>query len=53
MNVKYFSVLSQVFLDYCENERVRERKRKGGSQAEGVGQGEEEGEVINFLKKTN
>lgn len=33
--------------------QVRESKRKGGSQAEEEGQGEEEAEVINLLKKTS
>lgn len=45
-------MLSQVFLNFCENERVRESKKKGGNQAEGVGQGQE-GEVMNLLKKTS
>lgn len=30
---------------------MRKSKQKGGSQAERVGQGKEEGEVFNLLKK--
>lgn len=33
--------------------QLRESKRKGGSQAKEEGQGEEEGEAINLLKKTS